>query len=122
MLPETLRLADYGLGHDARAEAFQPVRERFGPRLLPWQLEQSVEQSWAECERHARNILGEDGFARLEAELRGEYTTDDGVASLAADGAALPRASDPSGQRALFPGAPTLFGGTIEEALKGKKR
>ena len=24
-----------------------------GPRFYPWQLEQSVEESWEECERHA---------------------------------------------------------------------
>jgi hypothetical protein len=72
MLPEKLCLADLGLGHDERAKKSQPVRERFGERLLPWQLEQSVEESWADCERHARNILGEEGFELLQAELRGE--------------------------------------------------
>lgn len=72
MLPETLRLDDFGLGHDSRAKEPQPVRSRLGERFLPWQLEQSVEDSWAECERHARNILGEEGFAQLQAELRGE--------------------------------------------------
>jgi hypothetical protein len=71
MLPEALRLSDYGLGHDERARQAQPVRERLGERFLPWQLEQSVEESWAECERHARNILGEEGFARLKAEIAG---------------------------------------------------
>jgi len=65
VLAEGLRLADLGPGHDERARRPQPVRESFGPRLLPWQLEPSVEESWAECERHARKILGEDGFARL---------------------------------------------------------
>jgi hypothetical protein len=72
MLPETLRLADYGLGHDDRAKQPQPVASRLGPRFLPWQLEMSVEESWAECERHARTLLGEDGFARLKAEIGGE--------------------------------------------------
>jgi hypothetical protein len=71
-LPESLCLADLGLGHDELAKKPQPVRERLGPRFLPWQLEQSLEESWAECEMHARNILGEEGFARLQAELRGE--------------------------------------------------
>ena len=72
MLPETLRLDDLGLGHDGRAKEAQPVRSRLGERFLPWQLEQSVEDSWAECERHARNILGEAGFAQLQAELNGQ--------------------------------------------------
>jgi hypothetical protein len=53
MLPETLRLADYGLGHDERAKEPQPVASRLGPRFYDWQLEQSVEESWEECERHA---------------------------------------------------------------------
>lgn len=53
MLPETLRLADYGLGHDERAKEPQPVASRLGPRFYDWQLQQSVEESWEECERHA---------------------------------------------------------------------
>jgi hypothetical protein len=53
MLPETLRLADYGLGHDDRAKEPQPVASRLGPRFYDWQLEQGVEESWEECERHA---------------------------------------------------------------------
>lgn len=56
MLPGTLRLADYGLGHDERASEHQPVASRLGPRFLPWQLEQSVEESWEECARHAELI------------------------------------------------------------------
>ena len=66
-LPETLRLADYGLGHDDRAKEPQPVAARLGPRFLPWQLEQSIEESWAECERHARAILGDGDFERLRS-------------------------------------------------------
>lgn len=56
LLPETLRLADYGLGHDDRAKEHQPVASRLGPRFLPWQLQGTPEQSWAECERHAENL------------------------------------------------------------------
>ena len=56
MLPETLCLADYGLGHDDRAKEPQPVGQLLGPRFLPWQLQQSVEESWEECERHAELI------------------------------------------------------------------
>lgn len=62
MLPETLRLADYGLGHDARAKEPQPFASRLGDRFLPWQLEGTPEESWEECERHAENLkrlLGE---------------------------------------------------------------
>jgi hypothetical protein len=55
-LPVSLRLADYGLGHDDRARQGQPVAARLGPRFLPWQLAQEPARSWAECERHAENL------------------------------------------------------------------
>jgi hypothetical protein len=55
-LPATLRLADYGLGHDDRAREPQPVAARLGPRFLPWQLEKDLATSWAECEAHAAQL------------------------------------------------------------------
>jgi hypothetical protein len=55
-LPETLRLADYGLGHDTRAQAPQPVAPRLGPRFLDWQIQKDPAQSWAECESHAAQL------------------------------------------------------------------
>ncbi|MGG6265405.1 Eco57I restriction-modification methylase domain-containing protein [Leptolyngbya sp. AN03gr2] len=61
MLPETLRLSDYGLGTDDRARMPQPVAEVLGDRFLPWQLEGTIEDSWAECEKHAallKRLLG----------------------------------------------------------------
>lgn len=62
LLPETMRLKDHDLGHDARAEVAQPVASRLGPRFFDWQLAQTPEESWAECEKHARAILGNDVF------------------------------------------------------------
>jgi hypothetical protein len=53
MLPGTLRLADYGLGHDDRAKEHQAVAAALGPRFYAWQLEQSVKESWDECGLHA---------------------------------------------------------------------
>lgn len=53
MLPNTLRLADYNLGHDDRAKHHQVVAAALGPRFEAWQLAQSVEDSWEECARHA---------------------------------------------------------------------
>jgi predicted ATPase len=64
LIPETLRLSDYGIGHDDRAKEHQPVARRLGPRFLDWQLTPTPEESWAECERHARAILGEAEFQR----------------------------------------------------------
>lgn len=69
MLPETLRLADYGLGHDERAKVHQPVASRLGPRFYDWQLVQSSEESWRECHVHARNLLGERGYLELLGEV-----------------------------------------------------
>ena len=69
MLPETLRLADYGLGHDDRAKEHQPVRSMFGPRFYKWQLAQSPEESWKECHLHARNLLGKDRYKELLEEI-----------------------------------------------------
>ncbi|MDA2935409.1 hypothetical protein MYX82_13885, partial [Acidobacteria bacterium AH-259-D05] len=56
MIPDKLRLANYGLGHDDRAKEYQPVASRLGPRFYDWQLAQSVEESWEECEAHAELI------------------------------------------------------------------
>ena len=63
MLPETLRLADYDLGHDGRASEPQPVASRLGPRFYDWQLVQSADESRGECHLHARNLLGEHDYA-----------------------------------------------------------
>ncbi len=65
MVPETLCLADYGLGHDERAKEHQPVASRLGPRFYDWQLAQTPEESWRECHLHARNLLGEAGYRQL---------------------------------------------------------
>ena len=69
MLSETLRLSDYGIGHDDRAKEPQPVASRFGPRLYDWQLVQSAEECWRECHLHARNLLGAHGYAMLLVDL-----------------------------------------------------
>ena len=69
MLPETLRLADYGLGHDERACEHQPVASRLGPRFYDWQLVQSADESWRECHLHARNLLGEHSYALRVVDL-----------------------------------------------------
>jgi hypothetical protein len=69
MLPETLRMDDYGLGHDDQAKEHQPVASRFGPRFYDWQLAQSPEESWRECHLHARNLLGQNGYLNLLGEV-----------------------------------------------------
>jgi hypothetical protein len=74
LLPETVRLADYGLGNDERALEHQPVASRLGPRFYDWQLAQSAEESWRECHLHARNLLGEACYQNLLAEIEAERT------------------------------------------------
>ena len=64
MLPDTLRLSDHDLGHDERAKHPQPVASALSPRFYDWQLAQTPEESWAECERHARAILGDEEYER----------------------------------------------------------
>ena len=78
LLPETLCLADYGLGHDERARHPQPVASRLGPRFYDWQLVQSADESWRECHLHARNLLGEHGYPLRIVDLMGQRLTDGG--------------------------------------------
>lgn len=80
-IPEQLRLADYGLGHDERAQEYQPVASRLGPRFYDWQLSEDVERSWQECAAHAELIrrivpLPELGQASRVAEEPGTYKTE----------------------------------------------
>jgi hypothetical protein len=115
MLPDTLRLADYGLGHDARAREPQPVASRLGERFLPWQLEQGVEESWEECRRHAELI------ARILAPPAAEATAETATPKEAAK----PYAVTQTGQAMMFAadaGQKDLFGNVIEEKPRGRKK
>lgn len=81
LIPEYLRLADYGLGHDERAQEHQPVASRLGPRFYDWQLSEDVERSWQECAAHAALIrrivpLPESTEALGVAESPARYTAD----------------------------------------------
>jgi hypothetical protein len=82
-IPETLCLADYGLGRDERAKEAQPVASRLGPRFYDWQLAQNVEESWRECHLHARNLQGKDGYVALLSEAINNTTMDKWAAVLA---------------------------------------
>ena len=65
LLPETIRLADYGIAHDDRAMQHQVVAGCLGPRFYDWQLAQSGGESMRECHLHARNMLGSADYAQL---------------------------------------------------------
>lgn len=67
MLPECVRLADYGLGHDERAKQLQTVAVALGERHYAWQLDQDAETSWHECEMHGRNIRAIMGTRHTQA-------------------------------------------------------
>jgi hypothetical protein len=107
MLPDTLCLADYGLGRDGRSKETQTVTSRLGPRFLPWQCKQTVKASWDECEQHAQ---------RLEV-LLGRHV---------AAGAWGPDASPPLAKKPtdLFgqPLQTDLFGNVVtEETIRGRR-
>lgn len=66
-IPDSLNIAirDGIIEFDAKGGTTLPVRERLGPRFVPWQVDRTPEESWAECELHARNIIGEKRFKQL---------------------------------------------------------
>lgn len=79
MIPETITyevMEDGTIAFDTPNGKTVPVRERLGPRFLEWQLEGTPEESWAECEIHARNILGEEGYQQLIEELNREKSSE----------------------------------------------
>ena len=78
LLPESLRLSDYGLGHDERAKSDQPVAGQLGPRFYDWQLAQDAEEFWKECHLHSRNLLGVCGYSSFLAEVAERRINDDG--------------------------------------------
>ena len=104
MLPETLRLADYGLGHDDRAKEPQPVASRLGPRFYDWQLEQGVDESWEECERHAEIL---DRILPSKQDVP-EPTNEDGETSAPTDLFGNPLPTD-------------LFGNVLLPQKKGRR-
>lgn len=90
-------------------EAAMPVAHFDALVRAARQVEQSVHE-WADCERHARNLLGADGYARLLAELARDES---GAVAPPAPMASPARTA----QRRLFPGEPSLFGDRTEDPL-----
>jgi hypothetical protein len=80
-------------------------------------------EDWSDCERHARNILGEEGFIRFMANLSGQESEQPAQPSPhVAEPSPTYAPSTPGAQRRLFPGEPTLFGDPMEDPPSGKKR
>jgi len=58
MLPTNVGTGlNVGTGRDQSLQYYN-VYDLMGPRFYDWQLEQDVEESWAECAMHAENIRG----------------------------------------------------------------
>ena len=121
LLPETLRLADYGLGHDDRARHHQSVASRLGPRFYDWQLAQSPREEQHEWHLHARNLLGRTQFAFLIARLEyhvlgtGDFVRDllgpaepSTVREEGPTGELQSTSGRPSAESGILPSAPTL--------------
>ena len=101
MLPETLRLADYGLGHDERAKHPQPVASRLGPRFYDWQLVQTAEESRRELHLHARNLLGKVEYDRRFSSITYEDVSED-LLPIAAEPKVPYDSKGGSSQKSLF--------------------
>ncbi len=61
-LPETLRLADYGLGHDERSQRPQAVAVALGPRFYDWQVIDHPSIGSAELTTHAHHVAARQGL------------------------------------------------------------
>jgi len=73
-------------------------------------------EDWPDCERHARNILGEEGFTRFMANLSGQESEQSAQPSPHVAGPSPTYTpSTPGAQRRLFPGEATLFGDPMED-------
>jgi len=68
MIPEKIRFIqreDGTLDFDTPDSVEYEVRSKLGPRFYDWQLEGTPEESWKECEMHARAILGDEVFEKM---------------------------------------------------------
>ncbi|MBM4345909.1 MAG: hypothetical protein FJ100_21255, partial [Deltaproteobacteria bacterium] len=119
LLPDTLRLSDYGLGHDDRAQQPQPVASALGPRFLDWQLNEDVEASWEECRRHAAlidRILGVGRNSEGDAPLPAERISAS-VGAAPRDHPRRPAQTDLFGERAEV----DLFGEPVDRSARRRR-
>lgn len=65
-LPDSLRLADSGLGIEHTSLEKALVRDRVHDETILEAGYNDVERSWRECELHARNLSGEAGYRALQ--------------------------------------------------------
>ncbi len=80
-------------------------------------------EDWSDCERHARNILGDEGFTRFKTNLSAKESDQPGQASPhVAEPSPTYALGTPGAQRRLFPREPTLFGDPMEDPPTRTKR
>jgi hypothetical protein len=79
-------------------------------------------EDWSDCERHARNILGEEGFTRFMANLSGQQSERPAQpAAHVAEPSPTYGTGTPGAQRRLFPGDPILLRDPMEDPPVRKK-
>jgi hypothetical protein len=77
LLPETLRLADYGLGVDDRAKTHQPVAEILGPRWTVEQTSTAPVAFWNRVEARAELLRGRQVSLARWGGIEDEQSEDD---------------------------------------------
>jgi hypothetical protein len=80
-------------------------------------------EDWSDCERHARNILGDEGFTRFMSGLSSEAEVQSSPETAHVAERAPSYGTGAFGaQRRLFSGEPTLFGDPMEDPPARPKR
>ena len=104
LAPEHIRLTDYHLGHDDRAQHPQPVANRLGPRFYDWQLSQSADEAHRECQLHSRNLLGELEYTRSlrDAEYQPQRNAEEPLREVAEPRAKYEASDKPTDQQDIF--------------------
>ncbi len=80
-------------------------------------------EDWSDCERHARNILGDEGFTRFMANISGQESEQPAQPSPhVAESPPTYAPGTPGAQRRLFPGESTLFGDPMEDPPERRRK
>ena len=80
-------------------------------------------EDWSDCERHARKILGEDGFTRFMVKVSGgEFEEEAKPVDHVSEPSPTYGTGIPGTQRRLFPGEPTLFDDPMEDPPPKRRR
>jgi hypothetical protein len=89
MIPEKINFIqrDEGLlEFDTSDSITYEVRSKLDNRFLSWQQDNTPEESWKECELHARNILGDEGYKKFQEEINNQKHVKDDTTYLSLNG------------------------------------